>query len=161
MEKKTCFYVILGVVILTIFTLTISWFFWPREDKITETVNIKGSSNSIATNQKKEYSLLHIEALSDRVQRHSIINWTILIIISVIILSYCTHHQVIKMPAKIQDKFQQSKNEDKLAECEGALVEMGYLREKAPSKTKKLKGKNKGRKMNKKIEENDEDEEIE
>ena len=48
-----------------------------------------------------------------------------------------------------------------MADCEGVLVKMGYLREKAPSKTKKLKGRNKGRKMNKKIEENYEEEEIE
>ena len=132
------------MVVLTILTFTIGWFFWLSEDKITETVDIQGNGNSIATNQKREYSLLHIAVLSDRVQRHSIINWTIFIIIFVIILSYCAHHHVIKMPAKIQDKFQKSKNEEKLAECEGALIEMGYLREKAPSKTKKLKGRNKG-----------------
>ena len=48
-----------------------------------------------------------------------------------------------------------------MAECEGALVEMGYLREKAPSKMKKQKGRSKGRKMNKKPDDNDEDEEIE
>ena len=62
------------------------------------------------------------------------------------------------MPAKIQDKFQKNKTEEKLAECEGALVEMGYLREKVPAKMRKKKVRNK--KINKKIEE-DEDEEIE
>ena len=62
------------------------------------------------------------------------------------------------MPAKIQDKFQKNKTEEKLAECEGALVEMGYLREKVATKMRKKKVRNK--KINTKIEE-DEDEEIE
>ena len=98
------------MVILAILVITIGWIFWPSENKITKTVDIRGSGNYIATNQKREYSLLQIEALSDTVQRHSIINWTIFIIIFVIIISYCAHHLVVKIPAKIQNKFQQSKN---------------------------------------------------
>ena len=69
------------------------------------------------------------------------------------------------MPAKIEDKFQKNKHEEKLTECEGDLIEMGYLRKKATNKTNKPKQKkSRNKKMNKKIEEDieeDEDEDVE
>ena len=69
---------------------------------------------------------------------------------------------MIKMPAKIKDKFQKTKQKEKLNECEGALIKMGYLRKKATNKPNKPKQKKpKKKKVNKKIEDDSEEDEDE
>ena len=142
-KKKGCVVgsgIIVTFVILSV--LAIGYFNFGGGEKITE--RVQGNENQIENTQKKEISLLHIENLGDsldslgsKVNNHAILNWSLLVIIFIIMFSFCAHYHLIRMPRKIQDNFLKGQQEDKLQECESALVDMGYLRKKPNKQTNK------------------------
>ena len=56
----------------------------------------------------------------------------------IVLLSACTQ-KIVKMPRIAKENFQRSQHVEKIQECEGALIEMGYLRPKQNNKQKKKK----------------------
>ena len=143
MDKKKC---VLGsetiLVLVILAVLAYGYLSFGGGEKITE--KVQGNNKKIENTQKKEVSLFHIENLRDNindldseVKSHPILNWGLLLMIFLFIFSFCAHYHCIRMPNKIQKNILKGQQDDKLQECESALVEMGYLRPKPKKQTSK------------------------
>ena len=166
MDRKRGFIISVIVILVILSIFAIGYFKLGEEEKISE--HVQGNENKIENNQKKEISLFHIEnmaALGEKINNHAIINWLLIVIIFIILISFCTHHQKIKMPKK-KKNFQKSQQKERLNECEGALIEMGYLRKKATNKpnkqqTKKQTKIKQAKKVNRKLQNDSKEEDDE
>ena len=134
---------LLLVIVITVIILGFWFFSVGGESKILETV--QGNDNKIENEQKHEISLLHIDNLGnsidnldEKINHYSIINWSLILVIFVFIISYISH-QLYKMPRKVKENINKNIQDDRIMEHENALLEMGYLKAKKKKKKRQPK----------------------
>ena len=88
MDKKRGCIISVIMILLAFLIFAIGYFTLGGEEKISE--KVQGDGNKITNNRKKEFSLLHIEnmeALGEKINKHAIINWTLIVIIFIVLIS--------------------------------------------------------------------------
>ena len=114
-------------------------------------MDIDSDNNEVKTTQKKDFSLIHIEGLQaetgshitnirEAAQRNNLITWGLFGVVFFIIMTCVGHYRMVRIPKKLEKRYEAQRQEDKLDNIEGTLVEHGYMKA-TRSKRKMIKGK--------------------
>ena len=143
--------VILGILSIGVIIVVAAWFAWPSsEDDIKDTLDITWNNNKVKMTQTKDFSLIHIEGLRaetgshitnirETAKRNNLITWGLIGVIFLVIMTYIGHYRMVKIPQKLEQRYDAQKQEEKLENIEETLVKHGYMKE-TRSKKRKAKG---------------------
>ena len=173
MELSRRAVVILGILSIGVIIVVAAWFAWPSsEDDIKETLHITGNNNKVKTTQTKDFSLIHIEGLKaetgshitnirETAKRNNLITWGLLGVIFLIIMTYIGHYRMVRIPQKLEQRYEAQKQKEKLENIEETLVEHGYMKETKNNNKKKAKGRKVKRETKKEKREKEQEEQEE
>jgi hypothetical protein len=145
----------------------ICWFLWPTSNyEVSKTeAKIDGNGNKVITDSHREWAIFRIEHLEAGAVRRT---WTGVIVVILVLgglILYGCHYKIIRKPRNdIRDNENEMRGtEMKILKYD--LTEAGYLHRKRPIQKKLEKSKKpsvimKKNKINKRIEEDDEEEEV-